>query len=110
MTDSEGQTFIIHYKTIDDPGEQTINLETTQQANLNEQQPPPADQTIFNNLEDKLFNHYQSVNEAEKKMINDFLAGDQCLNGVSYSLESFFESFLIISFLRAKAGGSMKFV
>ena len=98
MTDSEGGTFIIHYKTIDDPAELNVNSETTQQAVFKEQQQqqhqqqpqqqPPADQTIYNNLEDKLFNHYQSINEAEKKMINDFLAGDQCLNGVRFNLIS----------------------
>ena len=85
MTDSEGSTFIVHYKTIEDPGELNVHSETTQQAVLKEPQ-QPSDQSIFNNLEDKLFNHYQSINDAEKKMINDFLTGDECLNGVRLNI------------------------
>ena len=89
MTNSEGDTFIIHYKTIVDDlssDRQTIEISQPEKASAQnteqqQQQQQQTDQAIFTKLEEKLFNHYQSVNEAEKKMINDFISGEQCLNG-----------------------------
>ncbi len=85
MTNSDGDTFIIHYKTIEDDlsGKQSIDISPPEltENNNNNNNMEQTDQTIFSKLEEKLFNHYQSVNEAEKKMIDDFLTGEQCLNG-----------------------------
>lgn len=80
MTNQDGSTFIIHYKTIDD--EQTTTDNTQHEAVNNEPAQTDQSSSIFNNIEDKLNLNHHTINEAEKKMIIDFLSGEQCLNGV----------------------------
>lgn len=92
MTDSKGETFIIHYRTMNEEETDNLNQQNQQQQQIQQQQQPQDeqnDQMLFNNinhnqknLDEKLNQHYQSINDAEKQMITEFLAGEQCLSGV----------------------------
>lgn len=91
MTDSKGETFIIHYRTMNEEETDNLNQQNQQQQQIQQQQQPQDeqnDQMLFNNinhnqknLDEKLNQHYQSINDAEKQMITEFLAGEQCLSG-----------------------------
>lgn len=87
MTDQSGSTFIVHYKTIDDdsytnePEEPAPVTAPPVQAG---QDPLSQQQQQQNKQNAQQFQ--QGFNEdAQKEMINAFLSGSQCLNGVSSS-------------------------
>jgi hypothetical protein len=80
MTDRNGDTIIVHYKNIDDKTES--NAEQTNEE-LNKQHV---------DVQDKLSqNHQEALNdEAQKKVVETFLSGSDCLTGVDFkNIKSF---------------------
>ena len=95
MTNQDGSIFVIRYKAVDDEQtDETVNAETVQ--------------TKTNS--DNRVNSPISTN-ADKEVIDSFLAGTNCLSGVN---KVFFSKILIklffFNFSREPAGGSTRFV
>lgn len=109
MTDKFGDTFIIHYKTIDDNNEQTTQDEPeTINLNENQQQNPPQQQQNQAPTQQQSF----VSDEAQKEMIKSFLNGAQCLNGVCLFFYILNKKILIYKTcfkIRELDGGNMKF-
>jgi len=81
MTDRNGETIIIHYKNIDDKTE--TNVEPTNEQ-LN-QQPDDAHQPSTQQQQQQQQQRpFQEIlnEEAQRKMIDTFLTGSDCLVGV----------------------------
>ncbi len=76
MTDRNGDTIIIHYKNIDDktetntePPNEQLNQQPNEAQPSTQQQQPPHFQEVLND-------------EAQKRMVETFLTGSDCLIGV----------------------------
>ena len=93
MTDQQGGTFIVHYKTIeqddttdDDLSEGLVESNATpqDQHEQNQNQPQQPHQPQHNSQHQQI-NHQPPPNigdDAQKEMINAFVSGVQCLKGV----------------------------
>ena len=88
MTDNQGQTYIIHYKTAENEQQHITYEEEEQQKNMMQ---PPANQP--GKAQSKLVNdpvNFNAINnEVQKDMVNAFLRGDQCLNGVGIFFKNY---------------------
>jgi hypothetical protein len=87
MTDNAGQTFIIHYKNVDGP---VYDEGNQQQQDVSNQL--PIDQNKPNEAapqETPPPTHDAIKDEVQKDMINSFVSGHQCLNGVCYFIYKF---------------------
>ena len=98
MTNRQGETIIVHYKTIEDENDDLANANANQQDHLNpkdvqfqyiqQQQPPqqPQQQTQQTPTPTPTVS-----DEAQKEMIMGFLSGSQCLSGGNgwWKLDSF---------------------
>ena len=77
MTDQQGGTFIVHYKTIDD--DESTDEDSNENLDSSQQKPNPSQQQPSQQIPQPS----PSVNDdAQKEMINAFLSGIQCLQGV----------------------------
>lgn len=101
MTDRDGGTFIIHYRTIDD-GYAEMNIENPEiQANnpttttTSEQNVKPG-QDSSNRLKTPPPPYQQVNDEAQIEMIRSFLNQEQCLNGVKFFVKMFKSNILLI--------------
>ncbi len=105
MTDSRGETYIIHYKTVDadastnfdedlddPPSQPTQNQQQQQDPLLNQNKIPTQQIKHSQNFnpdnqpkvrEQPVQNPIPISDDVQKQMINAFLTGEQCLNGVS---------------------------
>jgi hypothetical protein len=91
MTDNFGQTFIIHYKNDENDGP------TYEEDNQQDQPSHSGPQNRPNDAPretDPPASHDSIKDEVHKDMINSFLNGDQCLNGVGLFLNHFYLIFV----------------
>jgi hypothetical protein len=77
MTDNNGQTFIIHYRNVEQDEQ---NYEDENQPDIQSSQNKPSD---LPKETSPPVSHDSIKDEVHKDMINSFLNGDQCLNGVN---------------------------
>lgn len=90
MTNRQGETIIVHYKTIEDENVDSANANANQQDHLNPkdvqfqyiQQPQPPQQPQQQQQQQTQQTPTPTVSdEAQKEMIMGFLSGSQCLSG-----------------------------
>ena len=83
MTNRQGDTFIVHYKTVDsedqtadsnDPPGPTETYEDSPTVTQHQQQQQQVPGNLFNE-------HSAITEDAEKEVISAFVAGSGCLNG-----------------------------
>lgn len=126
MTDQQGRTFIIHYKTIEedeaagtdeelndplDPTATSQQQEAAPATNQQQQQQPAQPQQPQHQSPQQIIH-----DDAQREMINAFLSGVECLRGVSLTKSCITD--LIYEFIfnhfnrfsRELDGGNMKFV
>lgn len=100
LTDNQGSTFIVHYKTIDDddtldedlnenldsnnPSPDQPSGQNQQPTNPNQQQPPTSQQVPPQQQNQQQTHNQPPIigDDAQKEMINAFISGVQCLHGV----------------------------
>ena len=93
MTNRQGETIIVHYKTIDDDHDQETDDETLNPRDLNfqfiqpeqpiqqqHQQQPQAPMPMPSENNNQQYQHTIG-GDAQKEMINAFLRGSECLTG-----------------------------
>jgi endoplasmic reticulum lectin 1 len=88
MTNRQGETIIVHYKTIDDNNDQDTDDETLNPRDLNfqfiqteQQMQQPQQQQQSQELTTNQPQPHTIGDEAQKEMINAFLSGSECLTG-----------------------------
>ena len=87
MTNRQGDTIIVHYKTIDDDKDQDTDEESLNPKDINfqfiqsEQQTPQQSQPQEPTPSLNQPNQHTIGDDAQKEMINAFLKGSECLTG-----------------------------
>lgn len=82
MTNRQGETFIVHYKTIDSDDQATDSPDASGPADTFEDTTTLSQQQQQQQVPGNLFSEHSVVTEdAEKEVIASFISGSSCLNG-----------------------------